>query len=243
MRAESKGSNIADKIKQLDWQSLAVSLHEKGYVIIPRVMPESDCTALRSLYERTDIFRKTVVMERYRFGLGEYKYFDYPLPEYIQTLRQTFYPYLAAVANHWMTWLRLPTQFPATLLGLKKLCRANNQTKATPLLLKYGSGGFNTLHQDLYGEVFFPLQAAIFLDQPGRDYTGGEFVLTQQTPRAQSRVIVFSPQQGDMIIFASNFRPAKGVRGFYRITMKHGVSDIHSGTRHTLGIIFHDATT
>ena len=180
-------------------------------------------------------------MERYRFGKGEYKYFDYPLPKVIQELRETVYGRLSPIANQWMKSLKIDNLFPNSLQDLLKQCQANGQKKPTPLLLKYGAGGFNTLHQDLYGDVYFPIQTVFFLNEPDQDFTGGEFVLTQQTPRAQSKAIVIKPKKGDMLVFTTNFRPIKGTREYYRANMKHGVSEIKSGERHTLGIIFHDA--
>lgn len=199
------------------------------------------CDEFIEKYNDPGTYRKTVVMERHRFGLGEYKYFDYPLPELVQSVREEFYPKLAPIANEWMRQLRIDKQFPDSFDGLQNLCRDNNQTRPTPLILKYGSGGYNTLHQDLYGEVYFPIQLAFFLNERDEDYTGGEFVLTEQIPRAQSKAIVLRPRKGDMIIFTTNFRPVKGSKGYYRVNMKHGVSEILSGERHTLGVIFHDA--
>jgi hypothetical protein len=181
-------------------------------------------------------------MERYRFGLGEYKYFNYPLPGIIEKLRQDIYPKLAPIANNWMRILNIDKQYPATLPELLEQCHQHHQTRATPLILKYGKGGYNTLHQDLYGDIYFPMQLVLFLDEPGTDYEGGEFVLIEQKPRAQSRAIVLKPHKGDMLIFTTNFRPVKGSKGYYRVNMKHGVSEVTSGQRHTLGIIFHDAS-
>ena len=180
-------------------------------------------------------------MERYRFGLGEYKYFNYPLPPIIQEAREAIYQLLAPVANEWMKYLNIDREFPAEFLKWQALCHQHAQDKPTVLILKYGKGGHNTLHQDLYGEVFFPIQAVLFLDEYGKDYTGGEFVMTQQTPRAQSKAIVLTPRKGDMLLFTTNFRPVKGSKGYYRVNMKHGVSEVRDGHRHTLGIIFHDA--
>lgn len=232
---------IEQKADALEWPIITASLNEKGYAIISRFLSDSDCKNLLSIYENPAAFRKTVVMERYRFGLGEYKYFSYPLPDLIQTIRKSIYPHIASVANLWMKVLKINTHFPETFAGLRSLCHSNNQTKPTVLILKYGPGGFNTLHQDLYGDIYFPMQLVLFLNEPGEDYTGGEFVLTQQTPRAQSKAIVLTPRKGDMLIFTTNFRPAKGSKGYYRANIKHGVSELHSGERHTLGIIFHDA--
>ena len=182
-------------------------------------------------------------MERHRFGLGEYKYFSYPLPEVIASVRQEIYPYLSAIANTWMKALNINVLFPKQLEQLHEQCRTNNQIKPTVLILKYGKGGFNTLHQDLYGDIYFPLQAVVMLTQPETDYTGGEFVLTEQVPRAQSKAIVLKPNKGDMLIFTTNFRPAKGSKGYYRAAMRHGVSEVHNGNRMAMGIIFHDAVT
>lgn len=235
--------DIIDTINQIDWQEIARELHHKGYAQLPYFLSESHCQQLINGYNTPNGYRKTVVMERYRFGLGEYKYYDYPLPDIIQTLREHLYPHLAPVANLWMKQLNIEKHFPSTLNGLQAECRENQQLKPTPLILKYGQGGFNTLHQDLYGEVYFPFQAAIFLNELDVDYSGGEFVLTQQIPRAQSKAIVLKPQQGNMVIFTTNFRPMKSARGYSRASMRHGVSEVHSGTRHTAGIIFHDAVS
>ena len=234
---------LKTKLIATNWQSVSDSMNEKGFAIIPKLLPNNQCQELIDNYNTEHLYRKTVVMERYRFGLGEYKYFNYPLPKIIQTIRETAYPNLAPIANLWMKVLKIDMSFPNTFEGLQSLCHQKNQLKPTPLILKYGKGGFNTLHQDLYGEVYFPLQAVLFLNEPDEDYTGGEFVLTQQTPRAQSKAIVLRPKKGDMLIFTTNFRPIKGVKGYYRVNMKHGVSELSSGQRHTLGIIFHEATT
>ena len=231
----------ASKINNLPWESITEEMHEKGFAIIPNVLTNEECEALKNDYANPSLYRKTVVMERYRFGLGEYKYFRYPLPDLIQNIRTALYPKLAPIANAWMKVLNIDTRFPETHLELLKQCHANNQVKATVLILKYGKSGFNTLHQDLYGDVYFPIQSVLFLNQPEEDFTGGEFVLTQQTPRAQSKAIVLKPNKGDLLVFTTNFRPVKGSKGYYRVAMKHGVSEIHSGERHTLGIIFHDA--
>ena len=235
--------DIIDKIHRVDWQQTANSLHSKGYAQIPNFLAKGQCQKLINGYDAPDGYRKTVVMERYRFGLGEYKYFDYPLPDLIQSLREYIYPYIVPVANRWMNLLNIEKQFPSSFQPLQDECHASKQLKPTPLILKYGPGGFNTLHQDLYGDVYFPLQAAIFLNEPELDYSGGEFVLTQQIPRAQSKAIVLKPTLGDMVIFTTNFRPVKGLRGYYRANMRHGVSEVTHGTRHTLGIIFHDAVS
>ncbi|WP_394758843.1 2OG-Fe(II) oxygenase [Flavobacterium sp.] len=230
-----------NRILDINWQIVTEEMHEKGYAIIPKLISSEQCTELIIEYNNPNSYRKTVVMERYRFGLGEYKYFNYPLPNLIQNIRESVYPKLVPIANVWMKVLNIPTIFPQTHQQLLKQCNDNNQTKATVLILKYGKSGHNTLHQDLYGDVYFPIQTVLFLNEPDEDFTGGEFVLTQQTPRAQSKATVLKPRKGDMLIFTTNFRPIKGSKGYYRVNMKHGVSEIHSGERHTLGIIFHDA--
>jgi len=231
-------------VKQaVDWATVARDLNEKGHASVAHVLSPKICDNAIENYDVPGLFRKTVTMERHRFGLGEYKYFDYPLPDLIQEVRETIYPMLAPVANRWMERLNLDTRFPNDLVSLQKVCRKHGQTKATPLILKYGKGGFNTLHQDLYGEIYFPIQLAFFLNEPGKDYTGGEFVMTEQVPRSQSKATVLTPQKGDMIIFTTNFRPVRGIRGYYRAAMRHGVSEVLTGERHTLGIIFHDAVS
>ena len=229
------------KITSLNWENITDQMHDNGFAIVPNLLSNEDCNELIHNYENPHAYRKTVVMERYRFGLGEYKYFNYPLPNLIQTIREQLYPKLVPIANAWMKVLNIGTKFPDTFQELQNLCHANDQLKATVLLLKYGKGGHNTLHQDLYGTIYFPIQTVLFLNEPDEDYTGGEFVLTQQTPRAQSKAIVLKPKKGDILIFTTNFRPIKGTKGYYRVNMKHGVSELHSGERHTLGIIFHDA--
>ena len=227
----------------IDWTLAHEDLHKKGYASVPSFLSPPECEELIQLYQKPNGYRKTVVMERYRFGLGEYKYFDYPLPEKIQTLRTGLYPHLVPVANLWMKVLKINTVFPETHQKLLKQCKEKNQLKPTPLILKYGEGGFNTLHQDLYGDVYFPMQALLILSEPDVDYSGGEFVMTQQTPRAQSKAIVLKPKQGDLLFFTTNFRPMKGQKGYYRVNMKHGVSEVHQGSRYALGIIFHDAVS
>lgn len=232
---------LTQKINQLSWQYIAQQLHKNGYAIVPNILDNLACEQLITQYANPDIYRKTVNMQRYRFGNGEYKYYSYPLPNMVQTLRETIYPYLAPVANQWMQMLNIDKEFPPQLNQLSQQCHDAGQHKPTALILEYGQGGYNTLHQDLYGEVYFPLQCAFFLNQTGKDYTGGEFVLTEQVPRAQSKAIVLQPNLGDMIIFTTNFRPVKSQRGHYRANMRHGVSQVHNGERHTLGVIFHDA--
>lgn len=233
--------NIQSKIASQNWESITESMHQNGFVIIPNILGNEECEALKTDYAVLDLYRKTVVMERYGFGLGEYKYFDYPLPDLIQNIRCAIYPKLAPIANLWMNVLNINTVFPDTHQELLQQRHDNNQLKATALILKYNEGGFNTLHQDLYGDIYFPIQIVLFLSTPDKDFTGGEFVLTQQTPRAQSKAIVLKPNKGDILVFTTNFRPVKGSKGYHRVNMKHGVSEIHSGERYTLGVIFHDA--
>lgn len=234
---------LQEKLAHIDVAKLTNDMNERGYALIPELLAADLCEELIALYPKNEHYRKTVVMERYRFGLGEYKYFDYPLPEPIQAIRSHFYQLLAPIANTWMRALNIPTNYPAQHQDFLDICHENEQQKATVLILKYGKGGFNTLHQDLYGDTFFPMQILLFLNEPDLDYTGGEFVLTQQNLRAQSKAIVLKPKKGDVLAFTTNFRPTKGSKGYYRTAMRHGVSEVHSGERHTLGIIFHDATT
>lgn len=234
---------MQERISALNWPLITQSLNEKGYAIVPDIITDNEYNELIKNYSNNSLYRKTVVMARHRFGLGEYKYYKYPLPNIISDLRQTIYPYLVPIANMWNEVLKIPVRYPDKHEELQWLCAEAGQKLPTALILQYGEGGFNTLHQDLYGDVYFPLQTVFFLNQPDVDYTGGEFVLTQQIPRAQSKAIVLKPQKGDMMIFTTNFKPEKGTKGYYRMKMKHGVSQVRSGQRHTLGIIFHDAQT
>jgi len=233
--------NIIQKIEDLNWPLITEEMHKHGYVVIPNLLTALQCDLLKKGYSDSTLYRKTVVMERHRFGLGEYKYFDYPLPELIQTIRSQLYPYLAVIANTWFRALKIDISFSLKHEDLLTDCRLKGQEKATVLILKYGQGGFNTLHQDLYGAVYFPMQVILMLNEPGVDFMGGEFVLTQQVPRAQSKAIVLKPKKGDLVLFATNFRLEKGRMGYFRVNMKHGVSEVTAGERHALGIIFHDA--
>jgi len=229
------------RIEHLEWPEITESMHQKGYALVSNFLTPDECSELIALYDHPEHYRKTVVMERHRFGLGEYKYFQYPLPERIQNIRQAVYQKLVPIANSWMRVLNTDTVFPATLDDLHIQCKRFDQVKPTVLILKYGPGGHNTLHQDMYGEVFFPMQIVLFLNDPHTEYQGGEFVMTQQAYMAQSKPIVLKPGKGDMLIFTTNFRPVKGSKGYYKAKMKHGVSEVSKGRRHTLGIIFHDA--
>jgi len=231
---------IKERIENLNWNEITRILHNKGFVIVKQVLTKDECDTLIEDYN-ADEYRKTVNMERYRFGSGEYKYYKYPLPGIITDLRESIYPKIVPVANQWMEELGINKQFPSAHEKMKKMSHDAGQAKPTVLILKYAEGGFNTLHQDLYGEVYFPMQMVFMLDQVNQDYTGGEFVITEQVPRAQSKANVLTPGLGDMVLFTTNFRPVKGSKGYYRVNMRHGVSPLHSGNRHSLGIIFHDA--
>lgn len=225
----------------IDWDRVAADLDAEGWAILPGLLAPAACRALAARYGEADLFRSRVVMERHGFGRGEYQYFAYPLPEPVAGLRAALYPPLAAIANRWAGALGEAARYPAVHADYLARCHAAGQTRPTPLLLRYGAGDYNCLHQDLYGEEVFPLQVAVLLSAPGGDFTGGEFVLTEQRPRQQSRVRVVPLGQGDAVAFPVSRRPVKGARGPYRTTMRHGVSPVRSGSRATLGIIFHDA--
>jgi uncharacterized protein len=224
-----------------DWRRIAVELDEQGWAVLPGLLDSEDCGHVAALYDREEGFRSRVVMARHGFGRGEYRYFSYPLPTTVQNLRTALYPRLAPIANGWHARLGIETQFPEDYADFIVRCHRGGQARPTPLLLRYGPGDYNCLHQDLYGAEVFPLQVAVLLSEPGRDFTGGELVLTEQRPRMQSRVLVVPLAQGDGVVFAVNSRPVKGTRGDYRVKMRHGVSRLITGQRHTLGIIFHDA--
>jgi hypothetical protein len=225
----------------LDWTRIAAELDARGWALTGPVLDPIACRAVAGAYEEDRLYRSRVVMARHGFGRGEYRYFAYPLPPLVERLRQGLYPPLAAAANRWMEALGDSRRFPDALDALTERCRAAGQARPTPLLLRYGPGDHNCLHQDLYGEEVFPLQAAFLLDEPGRDFEGGEFVIVEQIPRQQSRPQVVPLRQGEGVIFAVRERPAKGTRGPHRRILRHGVSEVRSGGRHTLGIIFHDA--
>jgi len=229
------------KSEIMDWQTVSTPLDREGWAVIGGLLAPEECRSTTAFYDEERIFRSKAVMARHGFGRGEYKYFSYPLPPRIAELRATLYPHLASIANRWNETMKSEVRFPAAHREFLERCHNAGQTRPTPLLLKYGPGDYNCLHQDLYGEHVFPLQVAILLSEPGEDFTGGELVLTEQRPRMQSRVAVVPLKQGDGVVFAVNQRPVQGSRGAYRVTMRHGVSALRSGTRHTLGIIFHDA--
>jgi hypothetical protein len=227
---------------KIDWARVADDLDAFGCAVIPGLLAPGECEAVAALYERPALFRSRVVMQQHGFGRGEYQYFAYPLPAPLAALRASLYPPLAGIANRWQAALGIDTRFPDAHADYLARCHAAGQAKPTPLLLRYREGDYNCLHQDLYGELVFPLQVAVLLSRPGLDFEGGEFVLTEQRPRMQSRVEVVALGQGDAVVFAVNQRPVQGTRGVYRVAMRHGVSRLRRGIRHTLGIIFHDAS-
>jgi uncharacterized protein len=232
---------IDDKVSKLDWRRIADDINQRGWATTGPLLSATERRELIAAYDADSRFRSTVVMAQHGFGLGEYRYFAYPLPELVQCLREAFYERLAPMANGWREALGISEPYPERHRDYVARCHAAGQEKPTPLLLRYGPSDYNCLHQDLYGELAFPLQAAFLLAEPGEDFTGGEFVLTEQRPRMQSRVQVVPLSAGEAVIFAVNQRPVQGLRGTYRVTMRHGVSPVRSGNRHTLGIIFHDA--
>jgi hypothetical protein len=230
-----------NSITEMRWPQIRTSLNEKGFALLPEILSNKDCTELVSSYPKEELYRNVINMQRYRFGQGEYKYFNYPLPNQIQQLREVFYKPLSAVANQWVTVLNHDTTYPENHSDFISFCHQRKQNRPTPLILHYQTGGFNTLHQDLYGEIYFPFQVVLVLSQQGVDFEGGELVMTEQLPRAQSKAQVITPNQGDALIFTTNYRPVKGTRGYYKSRMKHGVSELKWGERFALGIIFHDA--
>jgi len=230
------------RLQACDWAGIGDELDAHGCGMLEALLSPQECAKLASMYADDERFRSRVVMGRHGFGRGEYRYFDYPLPELVAGLRGAVYPRLAPIANRWNASMELPARYPATHAEFIERCHAAGQRRPTPLLLQYGTGDYNCLHQDLYGEHVFPLQLAILLSEPGRDFSGGEFVLTEQRPRMQSRIEVVPLRQGDAVLFAVHQRPLQGTRGSYRVNMRHGVSRVRRGHRHTLGIIFHDAT-
>ena len=241
MLAQTDAPPVTGRLAALDWQGIGAALDQRGYATTGPLLTGAECGALVAGYEAADTFRSRVVMARHGYGQGEYKYYAYPLPTLIGELRTALYPALAAIANRWADALGVATAFPGDHAEFLARCHAAGQSRPTPLLLRYGPGDYNCLHQDLYGDLHFPLQAALLLSRPGADFTGGEFILTEQRPRMQSRVEVVTLRQGEAVVFATNQRPVAGTRGVYRVAMRHGVSRLHTGHRHTLGVIFHDA--
>jgi len=235
------GTGLAERMAAVDWSRIAGDLDQYGCATLGQILTAAQCAALVQTYDSPAGFRKRVVMARHGYGSGEYKYFDYPLPAAVETLRTALYPPLARIANRWNGIMGLVPPYPGDHQAYLDLCHRAGQTRATPLLLKYRAGDYNRLHRDLYGDLVFPLQAVFLLSQPGTDFTGGEFVLTEQRPRMQSRAEVVPLERGEGLVFAVNQRPQRGTRGHHRVAMRHGVSRLRSGERHTLGIIFHDA--
>ncbi|ALN89334.1 2OG-Fe(II) oxygenase [Lysobacter gummosus] len=240
--AQRPCDSIIERIENFDWTEVAAQLDASGRALLPGLLNEDSCAAIAQAYHDDARYRSRVVMARHGFGRGEYRYFRYPLPDTVQTLRESLYPRLAPIASRWNRQMGVAVEYPQRLDEFLARCHDAGQTRPTPLLLRYGEGDYNCLHQDLYGEHVFPLQVAILLSQPGRDFDGGEFVLTEQRPRMQSRVDVVPLHQGDAVVFAVHQRPVSGVRGHYRVNLRHGVSRLHAGQRHTLGVIFHDAS-
>jgi hypothetical protein len=232
---------VKARVEALDWSGVSTDLDAEGWATMAELLAPQECNEIAALYDRDDLFRSTVVMARHGFGRGEYKYFAYPLPELVADLRGVLYPRLAPIANRWNEAMGIGVRYPNTHAAFLERCHKAGQTRPTPLLLQYGKGDYNCLHQDLYGEHVFPLQVAALLSEPGQDFTGGEFVLAEQRPRMQSRPAVVPLRQGDAVVFAVHHRPVQGTHGFYRVILRHGVSKLRSGHRHTLGIIFHDA--
>jgi uncharacterized protein len=238
--AARRESKLAERVAKLDWQRIVTDLDRYGCAVAKQVLKAEECRELSSRYDREEQFRSRIIMARHGFGRGEYKYWAYPLPEIVQTLRSTLYPHLGELANRWNETMNIEVRYPATHAEYLEQCHHARQSRPTPLLLKYQEGDFNCLHQDVYGGLVFPLQAAFLLSMPGQDFTGGEFVLTEQRPRMQSRAEVVQLEQGDGVIFAVHHRPVQGAHGAYRVNLRHGVSRIRSGQRYTMGIIFHD---
>ena len=238
MRRQLNAKPVADPVT---WHAIDGSLDEKGYAVTPQLLTRGECGEIAALYPREEAFRSRVIMQRHAFGRGEYQYFKYPLPSVIEGLRQAIYPHLAPIANRWRERLNEEGRFPPSLAAYLEQCHKAGQERPTPLLLKYQPGDFNCLHQDLYGDLVFPLQLTVLLSAPEEDFTGGEFILTEQRPRMQSRPEVVPLGRGDAVIFAVHHRPVSGTRGVYRVNLRHGVSRLRSGHRHTLGVIFHDA--
>ena len=237
----SRSTNIDSRVNGCPWSKVSEHLDEHGWALVKNLLTSSECEAVAGLYADDRHFRSHVVMARHGFGRGEYKYFTYPLPETVAELRTALYPRLAPIANRWNESMGIAVRYPDAHADFLARCHKAGQTRPTPLLLQYGEGDFNALHQDLYGEHVFPLQVAILLSEPEKDFAGGEFVLTEQRPRMQSRAEVVPLRRGDGVVFAVHNRPVRGTRGVYRVTLRHGVSRLRSGHRHTVGVIFHDA--
>ena len=234
-------TSVTSRIARLDWARIRAGLDERGYATTEPLLTPSECAGIVALYDQRERFRSRIVMERFRFGVGEYKYFAAPIPRLVEEMRIALYPRIAPVANEWTKAMGGGKLFPPTLNDFLEVCHRAGQTKPTPLVLRYEAGGYNCMHQDIYGEVVFPIQLTCVLSRNIKDYRGGEFVLMEQRPRAQSRCEAVTLEQGEAIVFTTRYRPVRGTRGYYRVNVRHGVSRLHSGRRFSLGIIFHDA--
>jgi len=232
---------VTARLAKIDWDATASSLTETGFALLPKLLSRPECKALISLYSRPELFRTRIDMAKFRFGQGEYQYFNYPLPPLVEALRHGIYTKLVKVANTWSELLRTGDEFPRDLETLLKFCHQRGQTRPTPLMLHYREGDFNCLHQDIYGEIAFPFQVVFFLSQPDQDYSGGEFLLTQQAPRSQAMGRALLPRLGDALVITTRYRPVQGKHGNYKVAVRHGVSPVTAGERWTLGIIFHDS--
>jgi uncharacterized protein len=241
MSIAMKSRDVSNHAEAIGWSNVSAALDAQGWEVLPKLLSAGQCDAIAGLYDKGEGFRSQVIMARHGFGRGEYRYFAYPLPSLIEQLRTTLYRHLVPIANRWHETMGIDVRFPADHADFIERCHAAGQTRPTPLLLQYGKDDYNCLHQDIYGEHVFPLQITVLLSEPGGDFEGGEFVLTEQRPRMQSRAAVVPLQKGDAVVFAVHSRPVQGTRGAYRVNLRHGVSKLRSGHRHTLGIIFHDA--
>lgn len=239
--SKHRRKSAIDRVDGFDWQRIVRDLDHQGNAVVEQILSPEECRAIAGLYSNDDVFRSRVVMERHGFGRGEYKYFKYPLPHLLSEVRTSVYPHLVPIANRWNEAMGIDVRYPEKHADFVECCHDAGQIRPTPLLLQYGVDDYNCLHQDLYGQHVFPLQLAILLSDPGADFTGGEFIMTEQRPRMQSRPMVVPLRQGDGVVFAVHNRPIQGTRGTYRVNLRHGVSRIRSGHRHTVGIIFHDA--
>lgn len=241
VRSTADCARMAARVGVLDWTKVGSDLDAQGWAVVPGLLTDTEADAIAGLYHLDQGFRRQIIMARHGYGRGEYKYFSYPLPPLVEALRTAVYPHLVPVANRWYERMGNEVRFPREHAAFLDRCHRAGQVRPTPLLLEYGPDDYNCLHRDLYGDHFFPMQIAVLLDQPGKDFDGGEFVMTEQRPRMQSRAMVLPLKKGDAAIFAVFSRPVKGVRGDHQVKLNHGVSKLHSGKRHTLGIIFHDA--
>ncbi|MGD9679876.1 MAG: 2OG-Fe(II) oxygenase [Candidatus Obscuribacterales bacterium] len=241
MDTTTPASAVTSRLKELDWQLVCDELDRQGFAVIERLLQAEQARSLMALYDRDELFRKRIIMGNHGYGRGEYKYFNYPLPDLVSELRTMVYPQLVELGNRWNETMKIPVRYPAVYADFLARCHEAGQVRPTPLLLRYGADDFNCLHQDLYGEHVFPVQLAVLLSSPGEDFTGGEFIMTEQRPRMQTKPLVVPLKRSDGVIFAVHQRPVKGSRGYYRVNMRHGVSRIIDGSRHTLGVIFHDA--